>query len=517
MFSTYFKRISSLISAFCMVVSVSALASCESNGSDDISDDSGKLIISSDYVLVRPEEPTATEDFLAKKLKGVLEKQSGISLTISTDWLAPSETAPEKELLVGNTDRDESKAVYEKLGENEWAVTVSGNKIVIAGKGNKALTDAVNYFTDVYVSGKSAVELDKNDEKYDTSRLVYFSWKEDGETVKVTGGGSYPRLYQLSDGRLMCARDDGSAIRACYSSDGGLTWEANTRSISVLPQYTCANAAIIEMLDGEILVAYRALGNKGDKYYGGIHVSSSKDGGKTWKNHSTVISTENDGDKNAAVYEPHFIMMNGLLTVFYANAHEDYVKAPYQYLEYKQYKNGKWGNRTIVADGFAHKSRDGMPYVIQLSSGEYVCALEGWIPGTPQLMIKLIYSEDGKKWSEPIEIYRSSGTNAGAPAIAELPNGQLVLSFQTAEDCTHAEKRSDCAVMKTLISDGTPIQAISAENFTSLENTFGTPEGYRSKWNALYVANGYLYAATSTNHPASQISICRYPLNEFSK
>jgi len=222
-----------------------------------------------------------------------------------------------------------------------------------------------------------------------------------------------------------------------------------------------------------------------------------------------ALLTNNDDD--GGVWEPHFFLIDGVLTVAYANDDAEYVTAPYQHLEYKQLINGEWTNRTIMANGMDHKSRDGMPFVIQLSTGEYVCAFEGWIPNTYQLMIKLIYSEDGVEWSEPINVYRANNINAGAPAVAELPTGQLVVSYQTAEDCPDKE----CTQMRTVISDGTPLKYLTEENFSEPENTFATPEGYTSMWNGLYTTENYIYAITGTGHPSGQIKLRRYSLKDM--
>ena len=505
----FLKRSVSFLIVVVMIAAMFLFTSCEKEENSETPNGGkiDKLEISADYVVTRPDSASNIEVALAKVIKDAIKNESGVNLTVTTDWLRPDAPAPEKEILVGETVRAESAAVYEKLEENQWAVTVANNKLIIAGKGSKALSDAVNYFVDTYIKGKTIVEIEADAEKYDTSKLVYFSW-EDGETATVCSGGSYPRLYKLQDGRLMCARD---GIYAIYSKDDGLTWRTQGKGtpLSFFPQYACANPAIFQMEDGEIFVAYRAVGMDGDKYYRGIHVSSSKDNGNTWQKQPDVIVTNNDDD--GGVWEPHFFLINGVLTVAYANDDAEYVTPPYQHLEYKQLIDGEWTNRTIMANGMDHKSRDGMPFVIQLSTGEYVCALEGWIPNTYQLMIKLIYSEDGITWSEPVNVYRANNINAGAPAVAELPTGQLVVSFQTAEDCPDKE----CTQMRTVISDGTPIQYLTEENFTEPENTFATPEGYNSMWNGLYTTEDYIYAITGTGHPSGQIKLRRYPLKDM--
>ncbi len=511
-----FKKTLSTVALVAMILTLClAFSSCNKKD-DGTTPDSGKIDkikLDESYFITRPDGADTAETYLTKELKNAIKDASGLSLTVKSDWLKPGDPVPEKEILIGETERAQSKAVYEKLAENQWAVTVKDGKFIIAGKGNRALDNAVNYFIDTYVKGKTVVEIEADAEKYDTVNIVYFSWEdEECETVKVTNGGCYPRLYKLQDGRLMCARD---GIKALYSSDDGLTWRIQGKdpTISFFNGYACANPAIYQAPDGEIFVSYRAVGMDGDKYYRGIHCSSSKDGGKTWQKAPDIIVTCNDGE--GGVWEPHFFTIDGVLTVAYANDDEEYVTPPYQHLEYKQLINGEWTNRTIMANGEDHKSRDGMPYVIQLRSGEYVCAFEGWKTGTPQLIPKLIYSADGKTWSEPVVVYTPNEVNGGAPAVAELPSGQLVVSYQSSENCKC--KQGDCTHMYNVVSDGTPIQYITSENFSAPVNTFNTPEGYNAMWNALYTTDEYLYAITGTGYPSGQLRLHRYAFKDMLK
>ncbi len=60
--------------------------------------------------------------------------------------------ATEHEILIGNTNRDESKAVYDSLGEDEYAVKLVGSKLVIVGKTAKATKIAIGDFMAQYVT-----------------------------------------------------------------------------------------------------------------------------------------------------------------------------------------------------------------------------------------------------------------------------------------------------------------------------------------------------------------------------
>ncbi|MBE6607128.1 MAG: exo-alpha-sialidase [Ruminococcaceae bacterium] len=346
-------------------------------------------------------------------------------------------------------------------------------------------------------------------------KTKHFSWNDGIQTV-VNNDKGYPRLLKLSDGRLACAFD-GMFVK--FSSDDGLTW-SDAVAASNFAEYeglVCANAALWQLENGEILLAYRANGKKtgtpDGSYYSSIQVSASKDNGETWYHHSTIYENLELSGAYKGVWEPHFGMLNGVLTCFYANDSTNLITT-YQYIEYKQWINGEWINRTVVCDGEKHKSRDGMPVWQQLRDGTYVCIIEGWnTAGNGKMMIKLVTSMDGIKWSEPVDIYVPKKGVAGAPYIAELPNGQLMVAFQTDEDMTKGAG-ARFASMKTIISDFTPACELTAENFSEPEMPFETPDGYHSNWNGLYVSGNYVYAVTTTDYPERQIRLNRYKFEE---
>ena len=94
-------------------------------------------------------------------------------------------------------------------------------------------------------------------------------WKCQAEDLCVTDRASYPRLYQLRDGTLLCGID-GLCFR---SNDDGDTWSEGydyRRNHDVQGAngkiYTlgCANTAFFELTDGTLLVGYRATGYLAD-------------------------------------------------------------------------------------------------------------------------------------------------------------------------------------------------------------------------------------------------------------
>lgn len=466
----------------------------------DPSQDAAPITVTEEYLITCPSGDKVASR-LARSIKYALRDELGMTLTLKEDFLADPSQIPEKEILVGETDREESVKAYEALGENQWSVTAQNGKIVIAGKGTIALKDAIQYFISTYISGKTAVNVEANMAHRSESPFYSFSWS-DGDLIDTGINGGYPRIYSLQDGTLLLGCDGMMVYR---STDYGMTWEKPVHASQM--QKGTANAAFIQTEDGTVYLGFRSTYHNADgSFYSSIQVSYSTDNGRTWKKHSTVYeNTEADGQYRG-VWEPHFGMMNGKLTCFYANDSTNV--STYQNIEYKQWdpEAGEWTNRTIVSNGEDHKSRDGMPVWLQLSTGEYVCVMEAWDKdNSNRFAIQLTYSEDGVEWSDPVTVMRpaKAGGDCAAPYIVELPNGQIVVSCHTNELNQSEKELSDNALyMCTVISDGTPVSLLTEKNFSEhsyplYDNPTGSLSSY--VWNGMYVYGYYLF--TCSNGP----------------
>ncbi len=322
---------------------------------------------------------------------------------------------------------------------------------------------------------------------------ITISWN-DGEIIETALGGGYPQMYALRDGTLLMGCDNFFGVFVARSNDHGTTW---TDVVHASGTYVgAANPAFFQDEDGTIYLGYRSTENREDgSFRGSIEVSVSTDNGCTWAHHSTVYENVEPTGVFKGVWEPHFGILGGKLTCFYAND-STHVVTDFQNIEYKQWDetSGTWGNRTVVSDGTAHRSRDGMPVWTALRGGGYVCAIEGFNHADDnRFAIKLLYSSDGASWSEPITVMTAekSGTVTAAPYVVELPTGQLLISCQTNE-CTETE---EVYILSTVLSDGTPVTDLEEAHFSPHAYPFGKETGTESHmWNSLFYHDGYLYA-----------------------
>ena len=327
-----------------------------------------------------------------------------------------------------------------------------------------------------------------------------FNWNTIKQTVILPHAAS-PRIYRLKNGSLIAAAETKCGIRVFTTEDDGLTWlDAGPGSFT--PDLACANPEFFELPDGQVLLAHRAVGKRENGFYTSIRVNVGD--GKSFRPHSVVTEyTEADGGFRG-VWEPCLGLLNGMLTCFYAN--DATSVTPLQNIEYMQWDGHRWGNRAIVCNGVKHDSRDGMPVWIPLSSGGYALVIESTHlrneAGKHPFVIQLLRSGDGRAWTEPVDIYipKTDCSKAGAPWIAEMPDGRLVVSFQTDED--KAVKGDRTSVMKTMLSDP------HRDSFGPAETVFEVPDDAGALWTAVYTDGRELFASAGTPDGAVLKRVC---------
>lgn len=100
------------------------------------------------YSIVRGEDSNDNIAGYARDIYNAIFDATGIALEIKTDYLKRGEVADSTsyEILIGDTNRPESKEVKDSLNANEYAVKTVGNKIVIMGWYDATTVNAKNAF-----------------------------------------------------------------------------------------------------------------------------------------------------------------------------------------------------------------------------------------------------------------------------------------------------------------------------------------------------------------------------------
>lgn len=299
-----------------------------------------------------------------------------------------------------------------------------------------------------------------------------------------TAAAFYPRLLRLRSGALLCGFDgpmEGRAVvKVTRQPRQGSQWEPPV--VVSTESGAAANPQLAELRDGAVLCAYRVV----DGTNRTIRTARSRDGGRSWAALST-IDTCPEG-----VWEPHlFVLPSGDLAVLYATErYRPQVVAMRRSLD----GGATWGEEQIVA---SHpSSRDGMPVPALLPSGDILVVFEAQDYAGRPFVIRCTRSSDGgRTWSDRSLVYASEkpGKKAGAPFVAVLPTGELVVSFQTDED----KPRDGDAVcdMKTVVStDG-------GRTWGPASAPFAVADG-AACWGSLQVDDGFVLAAASVRRGA---------------
>lgn len=320
-----------------------------------------------------------------------------------------------------------------------------------------------------------------------------------------TGASWYPRMTQLTDGTLLCGFDtltDGAeetCILVTRSTDGGVRWE-QAATVVQIPGYDCANANLMQLQNGDVLLACRATG-RGSNRDAALLCYVSRDGGRTFTRHSEIVRVQQPG----GVWEPYLIMVDGRVAAFYANdSHARMGGTGFQNIEMRLLEeDGKsWGEARIVSNGNVTRSRDGMPVVDRLSDGRYVLVVEANALPDYVMVIRMKISPDGLDWSAPLRTICTPSTpgvgkKCAAPFVAVLPGDVLVVSYQTDDRAT--ENGDGVSVMQIVISRD--LGLTWSEPF----RPFVIPDGRCAAWNGLYWTGERLFAMTGANFPAAGI------------
>ena len=152
-----------LLGTLCVLGLVVGITACKSNGSDDQPTVVPTVDIVKDgvtqYRVVRSDllSGDAAARVGATKIKSAIKKAAGCNIQITTDY---DPDTPEKayEILVGQTEREESSLVPADLGKNEFVILLTDKKILIDGGSELAITRAVEYFIREYLGYDSSTD-----------------------------------------------------------------------------------------------------------------------------------------------------------------------------------------------------------------------------------------------------------------------------------------------------------------------------------------------------------------------
>ena len=110
----------------------------------------------SDYIIVRSDYAKTDEINAAVELRTNIAKKTNYDIKLTTDFEKRGTdpiNRPKHEILVGNTNREETQSVFAELGKYDFAIKIINEKIVIVGGTERKTLEAVNYFIENFMTG----------------------------------------------------------------------------------------------------------------------------------------------------------------------------------------------------------------------------------------------------------------------------------------------------------------------------------------------------------------------------
>ncbi len=106
-----------------------------------------------EYILISPVSSSKTLQEAALNLRRTILEKTDIPITRDDDWIRKGEDLPEtaKEILIGTTNRNESKEAFENLREKDFVITYKNERIIIIGGSDEATAQGAQYFVDNYI------------------------------------------------------------------------------------------------------------------------------------------------------------------------------------------------------------------------------------------------------------------------------------------------------------------------------------------------------------------------------
>ncbi len=352
-------------------------------------------------------------------------------------------------------------------------------------------------------------EKDHNDQYY------YIEWDR-ASLLRIAEEGGYPRLRRLNDGSFLAAYENRQGdVVVKRSSNEGVSWDDPVTAYekfefvdpasSASTVVNIANPEIVQLANGDILLASNLRPRKEGLYPFSIALKRSVDKGRTWSQAQILYQAApffRDG-----CWEPSFLILpDGTVQIYFAN------ESPYRDSDEQEISmirsvdNGYTWSENPTTVSFRQGYRDGMPVAIHDGTNIYL-AIEDNLSG--QFKPYIIRSAVGSPWVEAVRKdspYRYSALRsplpdtvyAGAPYLIRTENNVYVLSYQTTNNRSFDWERS---TMEIQVS-GVP------SDFSNPSQPFIVPLSKEAKWNSLAdLGNNTIAALASTNFEGEKIGV----------
>lgn len=222
-------------------------------------------------------------------VKKTARELCGVDLEVGTDYKSDDPAnRSEKEMIIGHTNLPEENAVYETLSEGEYAICLSGDKIIIVGYSDEETVYAVERFLELTMGydknkyensaiGTSVLRIP--DEKQMMEHVSYASGRTISSIPAMTSEAMKPSDFKLSgckkDGVNLHWGNTGTALADIDTGDGSFRIEftvdiegENMPIVQLFTYFDGAEHICIGIADNFVRIG-RATYERGGAYFTG--------------------------------------------------------------------------------------------------------------------------------------------------------------------------------------------------------------------------------------------------------
>lgn len=325
----------------------------------------------------------------------------------------------------------------------------------------------------------------------------------------IAAGGDYPRMVRLGDGSIACAYDRDQKMWIRRSTDGAIVW-GKPILVAAEKGSWLTNASLLPLKDGPLLYFWNDRPMAAVKYGRTaappgrltrpirIMMADSADDGRTWSQPRAIYVAGPsflDG-----CWEPAALQLpTGEVQVYFSNEKPFETTDEQEIDLLRSWNGGKtWSGAQRVSLRAEH--RDGMPNPVLLSGsrGIAVAIEDNGVAGSafkPSIIFSSLADDwrsgsvDGKskqRWPAllaPLDPH----WYAGAPFLARLASGKILLSYQESADGS-----LDRCRMAVCIGDA------AAQHFSNKTYPFPLGPTGNQAWNSLFVKDAHTVIALTS-------------------
>jgi len=321
-----------------------------------------------------------------------------------------------------------------------------------------------------------------------------------------TDYNGYGRIIQLKDKKLICTYESGGAILVKTSEDSGTTWSNAVKVVSGTAAVNMTTPDILQLQDNSILICYNPRPNTGSGEKFSINTIKSTDGGLTWSDNKKIYEATAEFENGC--WEPSALQLpGGEIQLFFSNENIYRSSNEQNISLLRSSDNGSTWSETPEIVSFRAGKRDGMPKPVLLKNqNEIVFSIEDNNVNN-QFKPYIIRNTITENWKQTVEGSSdkrnyalseelNSAVHAGAPYLAQLSTGEVLLSYQGTEN--RATNDINNAEMKVVIGSN------QAKNFNRKSMPFLISNGKSALWNSITVLDDdTVIAVTTTNQFAN--------------